>query len=249
MLFGWFYYDWTILILIPPMLFALWAQARVNSTYKKYSAVQSRRGITAHEAARQILDANGLTYIKVEHVSGKLSDHYDPKAEVVRLSDSVDGSTSVAAIGVAAHECGHAVQHAQNYLPVKLRTALVPITNIGSSISMWFIIIGLILVSVQQTAENMGMHNFGMAIAVVGILLFSLTTVFQLVTLPVELDASSRAMKTLESYHILEPDELPGAKRTLRAAAMTYVAALVSSLASLLRIVLIVLSANRRGRR
>lgn len=248
MFFGWFYYDWTILILIPPMIFALIAQAKVNSAYKKYSQVRSSRGITAHEAARQILDANGLSYIKVEHISGKLTDHYDPKAEVIRLSDSVDGNQSVAAIGIAAHECGHAIQHAEGYAPIKLRSALVPITNIGSRLSMIFIIIGLVLVSAQRGAEAMEMYNFGMAVAVIGILLFSLSTVFQLVTLPVEFNASSRALKTLDEFHILEDSEIPQAKKVLSAAAMTYVAALVSSLASLLRIVLIVLGSGRSRR-
>ncbi|MCD8327716.1 MAG: zinc metallopeptidase [Ruminococcus sp.] len=249
MFFGWFYYDWTILILIPPLILALIAQSRVNSTYKKYSQVRSSRGLTAHEVARQILDANGLSYIKIEHVSGKLTDNYDPKAEVIRLSDSVDGNDSVAAIGVAAHECGHAIQHAEGYAPIKLRSAMIPITNFGSRFSMIFIIIGLVLVSVQRSAETAGMYNFGMAIAVIGILLFSLSTVFQLVTLPVEFNASSRALKTLKGFHILEDDEIPKARKVLSAAAMTYVAALVSSLASLLRIVLIVLGASGRGNR
>lgn len=248
MFFGWFYYDWTILILIPPMIFALIAQAKVNSAYKKYSQIRSSRGITAHEAARQILDANGLSYIKIEHISGKLTDHYDPKAEVIRLSDSVDGNQSVAAIGIAAHECGHAIQHAEGYAPIKLRSALVPITNLGSKLSMIFIIIGLVLVSAQRTAETMGMYNTGMAIAVIGILLFSLSTIFQLVTLPVEFNASSRALKTLDEFHILEDSEIPQARKVLSAAAMTYVAALISSLASLLRIVLIVLGSGRSRR-
>lgn len=248
MFFGWFYYDWTILILIPPMIFALIAQAKVNSAYKKYSQIRSSRGITAHEAARQILDANGLSYIKIEHISGKLTDHYDPKAEVIRLSDSVDGNQSVAAIGIAAHECGHAIQHAEGYAPIKLRSAMVPITNIGSRLSMIFILIGLVLVSAQRGVEAMGMYNFGMAIAVVGILLFSLSTIFQLVTLPVEFNASSRALQTLNEFHILEDSEIPQAKKVLSAAAMTYVAALISSLASLLRIVLIVLGSGRSRR-
>lgn len=247
-MFGWFYYDWTILILIPPMIFALMAQAKVNAAYSKYSKVKSSRGLTAHEVARQILDANGLTYIKVEHISGKLTDHYDPKAEVVRLSDGVDGSDSVAAIGIAAHECGHAIQHAQGYAPVKLRSAMVPITNIGSRFSMIFILIGLVLVSAQRAAEVGGYYNFGMTIAVVGIMLFALSTVFQLVTLPVEFNASSRAVETLQSFHILEDSEIPMAKNVLSAAALTYVAALVSSLATLLRLVIIVLGAGRGKR-
>ncbi len=247
-MFGLFYYDWTILILIPPMIFALIAQARVNSAYSKYSKVKSARGLTAHEVARQILDANGLTYIKIEHVSGKLTDHYDPKAEVVRLSDSVDGNDSVAAIGIAAHECGHAVQHAQGYAPVKIRSAMVPITNFGSSLSMILILLGLVLVFAQRAATAGGMYNFGMTIAVIGIMLFALSTVFQLITLPVEFNASSRAIKTLNSFHILEDSEIPMARSVLSAAALTYVAALVSSLATLLRLVLIVLGAGR-GRR
>lgn len=247
-MFGLFYYDWTILILIPPMIFALIAQARVNSAYSKYSKVKSARGLTAHEVARQILDANGLTYIKIEHVSGKLTDHYDPKAEVVRLSDSVDGNDSVAAIGIAAHECGHAVQHVQGYAPVKIRSAMVPITNFGSSLSMILILLGLVLVFAQRAATAGGMYNFGMTIAVIGIMLFALSTVFQLITLPVEFNASSRAIKTLNSFHILEDSEIPMARSVLSAAALTYVAALVSSLATLLRLVLIVLGAGR-GRR
>ncbi len=244
-MFGLFYYDWTILILIPPMIFALIAQARVNSAYSKYSKVKSARGLTAHEVARQILDANGLTYIKIEHISGKLTDHYDPKAEVIRLSDSVDGNDSVAAIGIAAHECGHAVQHAQGYAPVKIRSAMVPITNFGSRLSMIFILLGLVLVFAQKAATAGGMYNFGMTIAVIGIMLFALSTVFQLITLPVEFNASSRAIKTLESFHILEDSEIPMARSVLSAAALTYVAALVSSLATLLRLILIVLGAGR----
>jgi len=239
MFFGWFYYDWTILILIPPMIFALIAQAKVNSAYKKYSQVRSSRGITAHEAARQILDANGLSYIKIEHISGKLTDHYDPKAEVIRLSDSVDGNQSVAAIGIAAHECGHAIQHAEGYAPIKLRSALVPVTNIGSRLSMIFIIIGLVLVSAQRTAEAAGMYNFGMMIAVIGILLFSLSTIFQLVTLPVEFNASSRALKMLGSSGMLGNDEVKGARKVLTAAALTYVAALASSILQLLRLIIL----------
>ena len=233
------------MILIPPMIFALIAQARVNSAYSKYSKVKSARGLTAHEVARQILDANGLTYIKIEHISGKLTDHYDPKAEVIRLSDSVDGNDSVAAIGIAAHECGHAVQHAQGYAPVKIRSAMVPITNFGSRLSMIFILLGLVLVFAQKAATAGGMYNFGMTIAVIGIMLFALSTVFQLITLPVEFNASSRAIKTLESFHILEDSEIPMARSVLSAAALTYVAALVSSLATLLRLILIVLGAGR----
>ncbi len=248
-MFGLFYYDWTILILIPPMLLALFAQAKVNSAYSKYSKIRNSRGLTAHEVARQILDANGLSYIKIEHIKGKLTDHYDPKAEVIRLSDSVDGSDSVAAIGVAAHECGHAVQHAQGYAPIKIRSAMVPITNLGSKLSILFIIVGLVFVFAQRAATENGMYNFGMTIAVIGIMLFSLSTIFQLITLPVEFNASSRAIKTLESFHILEDTEIPMARKVLSAAALTYVAALVSSIASLLRLVLIVLSAGGRGRR
>lgn len=226
-----YYFDYTYLLLIPAMIFALYAQFKVNSTFNKYSKVGNSRGITAAETARRILDANGLHDVKVVRVSGHLTDNFNPKTNTVSLSESTYSSTSVAAIGVAAHECGHAVQHATGYVPVKARTALVPVTNIGSSLGWVLILVGLIFAS----------YN----LAMIGILLYSLMAVFQAVTLPVEFNASSRALKTLESDYILYEDELPMAKKVLSAAALTYVAALVSSLATLFRLILIV----NRGRR
>lgn len=236
-------FDWTFIIIIPAMLFALYAQNKVNSTYKKYSQVGNRKGLTARQVARQILDENGLYDVQIEHISGNLTDHYDPKSNVIRLSDSVDNSTSVAAIGVAAHEVGHAIQHATNYTPVKVRSALVPVTNFGSSISMILIMIGLVFVGLSETSD------FGFTIAIVGLLAYCLVAVFQIVTLPVEFNASSRALKTLNDRGILYSDEVPMAKKVLSAAAMTYVAALVSTLSTILRLLVIILNASGRNRR
>ncbi len=239
-----YYYDWTILILIPPLILSLYAQFKVNSTYKKFSQIKNARGFTAREVARRILDANGLYDIQIEHIKGNLTDHFDPSSNTIRLSDSVDNSTSVAAIGVAAHECGHAVQHAVGYTPIKIRTAMVPITNFSSKLSILFIIVGLILSNMYRATNG---NNFGFTLAVIGICLFAVATVFQLVTLPVEFNASSRALKTLETDNILYDDEVPMARKVLTAAALTYVAALISSIASLFRLVLIVFGGNRRN--
>lgn len=238
-----YYFDWTIIIVIPAMLLALYAQYKVNSTYNKFSSIGNKHGYTARDVARQILDSNGLQEVRIEHIKGNLTDHYDPKANVIRLSDSVDNSTSVAAIGVAAHEVGHAIQHATGYVPVKIRTALVPITNFGSSISMILIFIGIALAYAAETA------NIGFNIAVAGLVAYSLVALFQLVTLPVEFNASSRALKTLDERGILASDEVPMARKVLSAAALTYVAALVSTLATILRLLLIILRATGRGRR
>ena len=238
MLFGLFFGDWTILILIPAMIFSLWAQSRVNSTFKKYQTVYNRRGITAAEAARRVLDANGLRHIRIEQIAGHLTDHYDPRAGVIRLSSSVYNSTSAAAVGVATHEAGHACQHAVGYAPIKLRTAIIPITRIGSMLAMPLFIIGMLFAG----ASYMG-NDIGAIFMMAGILFFSFSTLFQLVTLPAEFNASSRAMKALDNGGILASDELHAARATLSAAAMTYVAALATSLASLLRLILIF---NRR---
>lgn len=224
-------YDWTILLLIPAILFAAIAQARVQSTFKKYSAVLNRRGMTGAECAQMILHRFGISDVRVERVSGHLSDHYDPRNKVLRLSDSVYGSTSVAAIGVAAHECGHAVQHQQGYLPIKIRSAIVPVTNIGSTLSWPILLIGLLFGFPQ--------------VALFGAALFGFCVLFQLVTLPVEFNASNRALAILEESGTLDGEELAMSKAVLSAAAMTYVAALVSALAQFLRLLLI---ANR-GRR
>jgi len=225
------YYDPTMILMIPALIFALWAQFKVKSTFERFSRVSNSRGLTASQVARQILDDNGLYNVKIERISGHLSDHFDPRTNVVRLSDSVYGSSSVASIGVSAHEVGHAIQYATNYKPIKVRSSLVPVTNIGSTLGIWLVIIGMFIST---------------TLAVVGVVLFATVVLFQLVTLPVEFNASSRALATLESQNILYGDELVGAKKVLSAAAMTYVAALVSSLATLLRLVINIMLSSRR---
>ena len=219
-----FDYTWYLLVL-PAFLLALWAQFRVQSTYAKYSRVRSVRGRTAAEVARQILDDHGLGYVQVDRIGGKLTDNYDPRTNIVHLSQEVYDSSSIAAIGVAAHECGHAVQHAEEYGPLKLRSAIIPITNLGSSLSIPLFLIGLLF-------------NFSILMNI-GILLFGLVALFQLITLPVEFNASRRALSTIGERGLLTDDETRGAKKVLSAAALTYVAALASSLAQLLRLVAI----------
>lgn len=227
-------FDWSYIIyVVPALILALWAQAKVKSTYARYSSVISRKGLTGAQAARAILDKNGLSDVRIEHIAGQLTDHYDPKTRIVRLSDNVYGSSSIAAIGVAAHEVGHAVQHATGYGFLKLRTAIIPVTNIGSSLSMPLILIGLLLNSAS--------------LAFAGIILFSLVAIFQLITLPVEFNASSRAISTLDSFGMLDAQELAGTRKVLSAAAMTYVAALAVSLAQLLRLVMLFGRRNNRN--
>jgi len=213
------------IFIVPALLFSLLAQYKVNSTYTKYSKIGSARKLTGSQAARLILDMNGLGHVAIERVSGSLTDHFDPKTNVVRLSDSVYNNYSIAAVGVAAHECGHAVQHAQGYSPMKLRAAIIPLTNFGSTISIPLILIGFFL-----TLDSL---------VVIGILLFSTVALFQLVTLPVEFNASNRAMAVLEQQGMLSAEELKGTKKVLSAAAMTYVAALFASLAQLLRLIMV----------
>ena len=226
-----FYFDWTYVVLVlPAVILAMWASANVNGTFKKYSTQYSRRGITAAQAARRVLDANGLQHVQIQHVGGNLTDHFDPKANVIRLSDSVYSSTSTAAIGVACHEAGHAVQHAVHYAPIKLRNAIVPITNIGSRLSMPLILLGLIL-----SAASPDLYWLIYA----GIACFGLSAVFQLVTLPTEFNASRRALQAIASGNLLYDDEMDGASKTLRAAALTYVAALAVAVSQLLRLVII----------
>lgn len=226
------YIDWTYIVLVlPAMLFAMWASSRVNSTFAKYKNTRNSRGITGAQAARWVLDRNGLTNVRIEHIQGSLTDHYDPSANVVRLSDDVYSSTSTAAIGVACHEVGHAIQHAVNYAPVKIRTAIVPITNLGAKLSVPLIVLGLLLASFGDVF---------VMIAYIGCALYGLVTVFQLVTLPTEFNASSRALKTIEETNLLCGNELTQAKKVLSAAAMTYVAALAVSLAQLMRFLVIV---------
>ena len=234
MLFGLFWGDWTILVLIPAMIFAFYAQIKVKSTFEKYAKVHNRRGITGADAARRVLDAAGLYNVRIERIHGHLTDHYDPRENVIRLSDATYASTGIAAVGVAAHEAGHAVQHAVGYVPIKVRSAIIPITNIGSRLAMPLFLIGLLFAGGSYVGGG-----FGELFMLAGILFFSFSTLFQLVTLPTEFNASSRAMKALEDGGLLADDELPAARSTLSAAAMTYVAALATSLASLLRLILI----------
>ena len=232
MIFGLFSYDWTILIVLPALIISIWAQIKVNSTYKKYSDVMARRGITAAEAARRILDADGLHHVTIEHISGHLTDHFDPNANVIRLSDSVYASTSVAAIGVAAHEAGHAIQHAKGYGPIRLRQAIIPVTKIGSMMAIPLFFLGLL----------MTLDIF----MLLGIVLYATIAFFQLVTLPVEFNASARALANLRATNMLDSEELSGSKKVLTAAALTYVAALLTSLLTLLRLIALASGGSRR---
>ena len=224
-----FYWDSTYILVIIAMLLSLFASFGVKTTFAKYQKMKTARGITGAEAARRVLDMNGLQHIGIERVSGELTDHFDPRSNVIRLSDSTYNDTSVAAVGVAAHEAGHAVQHATGYVPIKVRNAIVPVVNIGSQLAMPLFIIGLLL-------------NF-LNLAYAGVILFSFALVFQLVTLPVELNASSRAIKILDSSMLLYEDEIKPAKKVLKAAAMTYVAAGAATALQLFRLLLIL---NRR---
>ena len=218
-------------LIIPAMLFALWAQVKVSSTFNRYSAQRTHTGMTGAQAAEAVLRACGVDGVRIERVAGNLTDHFDPRAGVIRLSQSVYDSPTVAAVGVAAHEAGHAAQYAEGYGPIRLRNAIIPVTQIGSSLAWPLLLIGLLF-------------NYE-ALFFAGILFFMLAVVFQLVTLPVEFNASARAISVLGEGGYLSPDELPGAKKTLSAAAMTYVAALAVSIAQLLRLALL-LGGGRR---
>ena len=232
---GGFYIDqWYILLVIPAMIIALIAQARVKSAYNKYSKIGNSRGITGAQAARMILDDHGLTTVPINITQGTLSDHFDPRNNTVNLSPDVYSGTSIASIGIAAHEVGHAIQHAEHYFPNKVRSAVIPITNFGSNISMILILIGLVL-------------SYGI-LAWIGVALYSTVAIFQLVTLPVEFNASHRAMNHIKNLGIANDTDAKGVKKVLSAAAMTYVAALITSLASFLRIFLIVSGSGRRRR-
>ncbi|MBQ8789379.1 MAG: zinc metallopeptidase [Oscillospiraceae bacterium] len=228
-----FYYGFDIyylILIVPALLFGLWAQSQVNTNFQKYSKIGTMRGMTGAQAAEYILQQNGIYDVEVRHISGHLSDNFNPKNKTINLSDSVYNSTSIAAIGVAAHEAGHAVQHAVNYKPIRIREMIIPVTQIGSWLYLPIIFVGFLFSS--QYLVNLG------------IILFSTLAVFQLVTLPVEFNASDRAITTLAQSGILYGEEIDGAKKVLKAAALTYVAALVSSLAQLLR--LIILFGGRR---
>ena len=226
-----------VLLLIPVMILSLWAQAQVSGNFKKYSRVSNRRHLTGAQAAEAVLRANGVYDVKITSTWGELTDHYDPRDNTIRLSQSVYSATTVAAVGVAAHEAGHAVQYAVGYAPIRLRSAIVPLTNLGSRCSMILLLAGLLL--------------YSQSLFLGGIVLFSLTTFFQLVTLPVEFNASRRALETIQDRGLLDGEELAGARKVLRAAALTYVAALLMSALQLLRYVLILLGRNGRsdGRR
>lgn len=233
-------FDWTYIVLVLPcILLSLWASSNVQSTFKKYSSQMSYRRITGANAAQRVLMANGVSGVRIERISGSLTDHYDPKTNVIRLSADVYDSTSTAAIGVACHEAGHAVQYAQNYAPIKLRAAIIPITNIGSKLAMPLILLGIVLSF---------MENFSYFFIYLGIAAFGLSLVFQLVTLPVEFNASSRAMTAIRSSGILTEDEQVGARKTLTAAALTYVAATAVALSQLIRLIAIFGGRSRNRR-
>lgn len=222
--YGYYYYDPYYILILIGMVICLIASARVNSTFKKYDKVRSRTGMTGAEAARRLLQAQGIYDVTIQRVSGSLSDHYDPKSKVVRLSESTYDSTSVAAIGVAAHECGHAMQHEENYLPLSVRSALVPVANFGSRFSMLLIIAGLI---------------FGQILIEAGILLFAAVVLFQVVTLPVEFNASRRALRLLDENGILYQEEVGMTRKVLGAATLTYVASALSAVLQLVRLMLL----------
>lgn len=232
-------FDWTYIVLVLPcLILSLWASARVNSTFKRYSSQMSFRKITGAQAAQRVLQLNGVYGVRIEQVSGKLTDHFDPRTNVIRLSNDVYNSTSTAAIGVACHEAGHAVQHATHYFPIKIRSAIIPITNFGSKLALPLILLGILFSALGE---------FSLTLVYAGIACFGLSLIFQLVTLPVEFNASRRAINAIEEDNLLTSDELKGARKTLSAAAMTYVAATAVSLAQLIRL-LALYGGNKRRR-
>ncbi len=227
------YYE-SMIILLPAILLSIYASGKVKSTFMKYSNVMSSTGLTGAEVARRILDEQGITHVKIEHINGNLTDHYDPRTNTVRLSDNVYGSKSISAISVAAHECGHAIQHNKGYAPLNIRSSLVPVANLGSNMAMPLIIIGLIMSSGAGSVNPTAIMMMNL-----GIIFFSGAVLFQFVTLPVEFNASNRAIKVMLSSGIITEREEDGAKKVLSAAALTYVAAALSSLLSLIRLILI----------
>ena len=233
-----YYYDWTyFIIVVPVFILAMVASGNVKSTFRKYAKVYSASRITGAEAAERVLRGHGVTNVRIEQVSGSLTDNYDPRNNVIHLSQDVYSSTSVAAIGVAAHEAGHACQYADNYGPVRMRLAIIPMTNIGSQLSVPLIILGIVL---------SGFSSIFYAMAYVGLFLFALCVFFQLVTLPVEFNASHRALESIDQQGMLSEEEIQGSKKVLHAAAMTYVAALAVAVAQLLRFALLVSGGSRR---
>ena len=240
-----FYYgfDWTYLVLVlPAMLFSLWASARVKSAYQTYGKTRTLRGLTGQQAAREVLRKNGVFDVRIERIEGELTDHYDPRNNVIRLSAQVYDGASAASVGVAAHEAGHAVQYAQNYAPIKFRAAIVNATNFASKLSVPLIFISLLLMSLELFLPYQNVLYY---IAIGGVLCFGMCVVFQLVTLPVEYNASRRAMQAIEQSRMLTEPEQKAARKMLNAAALTYVAALTVTLAQFMRLLLIV-TRNRR---
>ena len=231
--YGYGYFSYLIFML-PALVISLWAQISVKSTFHKYSGLRTGRGLTGAQAAQEVLRFHNVMGVRCERVAGQLTDHFDPRTNVIRLSDGVYGSDSVSAVGVAAHEAGHAVQYAVGYGPVRVRSAIIPVTQFGSQFAFIALVLGLVL--------------YLQPLFAIGIVLFGLTTLFQLVTLPVEFDASARALATIEGTSLLEEDERPGARKVLRSAALTYVAALLMSLLQLLRYLLIFSGRNNRRR-
>mgnify|MGYP004612705081 CR=1 FL=1 len=231
---GFDYYSSYFVLVLPAVLFAMWAQMNVSITFKKYSSVQTSSHISAADAARMVLEKNGVSGVAIEHINGNLTDCYDPRTNKIYLSDSVYSSSSAAAIGVACHEAGHAVQFAKGYTPVKIRTAIIPLCSVSSNIAMPLVILGIIL-----DAFNL---------ALIGVAAFAVATLFQLVTLPVEFNASARAMEAIKGCSYMNGDDISAARKTLRAAALTYVAALFVSLANLLRLIILVSGSGNRKR-
>lgn len=221
-----------IIILIPAIILTVYAQSKVFSTFKKYSAVRCRSGMTGAEAARRILNSNGIYDVEIQPIGGSLTDNYDPSRKVLRLSQDVYGSTSLSAVGVAAHESGHAIQHSRNYVPLKLRSAMVPLTNLASRMAMPFILIGILFGAYWGS-------RVGYTIVEIGIVFFAVSVLFSLITLPVEFNASRRAVKTLQETGVVAQDEVGAVRSVLSAAALTYVAAAATAIASLLRLILI----------
>ncbi len=237
-------YDWTYFVLVlPAMLFSLWASYRVKSAYKKYGATRTLRGLTGLQAAHEVLRQNGVYNVRIERIDGELTDHYDPQNNVIRLSAQVHDGASAASVSVAAHEAGHAVQYAQNYAPIKLRASIVNATNVASKLSIPLIFISLLLMSLESLLAYQEVFYY---IAIAGVLCFGMCVIFQLVTLPVEFNASRRAMQAIEQSRMLNETEQKAAKKMLTAAALTYVAALTVSLAQFLRLMLIVTRNRRR---
>ncbi|HHY83597.1 MAG TPA: zinc metallopeptidase [Clostridiales bacterium] len=229
-----YYFDPTYILLIPAILLALYAQTKVQTTYSRYLRVPSRRGMTGAEAAREVLYRNQIYDVKVEQIHGRLTDHYDPRTKTLRLSPEVYGSSSLAALGIAAHEAGHAIQHAYEYFPLQLRNTIVPIANIGSNLAIPLLLLGILL----------GLPN----LALIGVLAFSLAVLFQLITLPVEFNASNRAIEALETSGIIYPDEVRPTRKVLSAAALTYVAATIMAVMQMMRLLILSGLVGRRRR-